>query len=188
MIRLLLKILILGALSSVFVTALYADPGQFHFENDLQEKRFQSLTLELRCPKCQNQSLADSDSEIAMDLKLRVYEMLSQGKSDDEIRNYLIDRYGDFISYRPPVKLATAALWFGPVFIFVIALLLAYWKVASGSNTAKATKANRLNDNALSSQRLAELRRQLDRSQLDSVDEPRAAGGEALTKRENKDV
>ncbi len=153
-------------LSGLAITA-FAETGTFVFENELQEKRFQSLTLELRCPKCQNQSLADSDSEIAQDLKQRVYELLLQGKSDDEIRNYLIERYGDFISYRPPMKLATVTLWFGPAFIFILALGLAYWKVSHGRKT-KGSKADKSSDDFLSSARLVELRHQ-----LESIEQPK---------------
>ena len=68
------------------------DVHNLEFHSEVQQKRFQSLITELRCPKCQNQSLADSDSEIAQDLKLRVYELLMDERSDDEIRNFLIDR------------------------------------------------------------------------------------------------
>lgn len=104
---------------------LHAEVNNYPFANAVEEKRFTSLLVELRCPKCQNQSLADSDAEIAKDLRQRVYDLLQANKSDDEIRNYLIERYGDFVSYRPPVKLSTSILWFGPLLLLVISIFIA---------------------------------------------------------------
>jgi cytochrome c-type biogenesis protein CcmH len=91
----------------------------YAFSSPEQEQRFRALLEELRCPKCQNQNLAGSDAAVAKDLKNRAYELLQQGKSDDEIRQYLIERYGDFISYRPPLRLGTVLLWFGPLFLLL---------------------------------------------------------------------
>lgn len=87
------------------------------------EARYRELLAELRCPKCQNQNLADSDSPIAADLREQVRVLLEEGKSDDEVVAYLVDRYGDFVRYRPAVQSNTLVLWFGPAVLGVLALL-----------------------------------------------------------------
>ncbi len=78
------------------------------------EKRVIKLSEELRCLVCQNQTIADSNAELAVDLRNQVREQLSQGRTEAQILKYMADRYGDFVLYRPPVKSATALLWFGP--------------------------------------------------------------------------
>ncbi len=92
----------------------------YTFPDEVTKIRFQDLTYELRCPKCQNQNLADSNSPIAADLRAEVYDMLLDGKSDMEIMNFMVDRYGDFVLYRPKVNSTTYILWFGPVVFILI--------------------------------------------------------------------
>ena len=87
------------------------------------EKRLATLSAELRCLVCQNQSLADSHAELAIDLKNQVRDMMLAGRTDAEIKAYLTDRYGDFVLYRPPVKSTTLLLWAGPVVLLVLGLL-----------------------------------------------------------------
>jgi cytochrome c-type biogenesis protein CcmH len=96
----------------------------YTFDDVAKEQRFNHLIQVLRCPKCQNNNLADSNSALAIDLKDIIYDQLKAGKSDDEIVNYLKDRYGDFISYRPPLKPSTWIIWFGP---FVVLLLSGFF-------------------------------------------------------------
>ena len=111
----------------VFFSSLsLAEVMTYPFDNELQETRFQSLLNELRCPKCQNQSLADSDAPIAHDLRQKIYELLKEGKSDQEIRDYLIARYGEFITYRPAFHGSNLLLWLGPGLLLLIAMILAY--------------------------------------------------------------
>ena len=85
------------------------------------EQRVLRITEELRCLVCQNQSIADSHAELAVQLKSQVREQLEQGRSDAEIRDYMVQRYGDFVLYRPPVQSSTWLLWFGPVLFLLIA-------------------------------------------------------------------
>jgi len=95
------------------------------FRSPADEMRYRALIDELRCPKCQNTNLAGSDAGLADDLKTRVYEQIQAGKSDSEIRDYLIARYGDFITYKPPLRASTLLLWWGPALLLVgFALLL----------------------------------------------------------------
>lgn len=108
------------------------------FKNPEDESRYRALIEELRCPKCQNQNLAGSDAPIAQDLKQKTYEMIQDGRSDTEIRNYMFERYGDFISYKPPVRPSTWILWFFPPVLLVLLVLGWVYKV----RTKKAVVAN----------------------------------------------
>lgn len=94
----------------------------YAFSDSELEARFRQLNQELRCVVCQNQSLADSNSALAKDLRQEVYDMLQTGQSDDEIKDFLVQRYGDFVLYRPPVKPETWGLWFGPGVILLLVL------------------------------------------------------------------
>ena len=89
------------------------------FKDHAQEVRFQALTRELRCLVCQNENLADSNADLARDLRHEVFDLMQRGKSDDEIKQYLVDRYSDFVLYDPPVKSSTLLLWFGPLAILL---------------------------------------------------------------------
>jgi cytochrome c-type biogenesis protein CcmH len=89
------------------------------FKDHAEEVRFQSLTRELRCLVCQNENLADSNADLARDLRHEVFDLMQQGKSDDQIRQYLVDRYSDFVLYDPPVQTSTLLLWFGPLAILL---------------------------------------------------------------------
>ncbi|HMN79619.1 MAG TPA: cytochrome c-type biogenesis protein CcmH [Burkholderiaceae bacterium] len=87
-----------------------------------QETRLKQLSEELRCLVCQNQSLADSNAELAVDLRNQVRDQIEQGKSDQEIKSYLVQRYGDFVLYKPPVQSNTTLLWFGPFALLAVGL------------------------------------------------------------------
>jgi cytochrome c-type biogenesis protein CcmH len=109
-------------LVSLFLFALIAfaqaiDP--LPFKDHAQEVRFQNLTRELRCLVCQNENLADSNADLARDLRHEVFNLMQQGKSDEEIKQYLVDRYSDFVLYDPPVQGSTLLLWFGPLVILL---------------------------------------------------------------------
>ena len=94
------------------------------FDNQQQEDRFNQLTQELRCLVCQNQNLADSDAQLAHDLRAEVHEMLLAGNSDDEIKQFMVERYGDFVLYRPPVQQNTYLLWLAPLALLLIGALI----------------------------------------------------------------
>ena len=84
------------------------------FEDPEENARYRDLIHSIRCMKCQNQSIADSPIDVAADLRREVREMMAEGQTDDEIKSFLISRYGDFISYQPPLKPSTWLLWAGP--------------------------------------------------------------------------
>lgn len=92
----------------------------YEFESEDERQRYRTLVEELRCPKCQNQNIADSNAPIAMDLRREIFRMLEEGQSNEQIVDYLVDRYGDFVRYKPPVNLKTLALWYGPIAMLVV--------------------------------------------------------------------
>lgn len=94
-----------------------------------EEAQFNHLLKELRCLVCQNQDLADSNAQLAKDLRSQVYQLVQDGKSDTEIYNYLTSRYGDFILFKPPVKAVTWLLWFGP-FVFLMLGFFIFWRTS----------------------------------------------------------
>ncbi|MDJ0889898.1 MAG: cytochrome c-type biogenesis protein CcmH [Gammaproteobacteria bacterium] len=91
------------------------------FDDPEQEARYKRLIAELRCLVCQNQNLADSNADLAKDLRNQTYTMIEAGKSDEEIVTFMVNRYGDFVLYRPPIKTTTFLLWFGPLILVVVA-------------------------------------------------------------------
>ena len=92
----------------------------FEYRSAEEEQRFRHLAAELRCVMCQNQSLADSNAMIAKDLRLELLSLIREGKSDDEIKQFMVSRYTDFVLYKPPMRPSTWLLWFGPLLILVI--------------------------------------------------------------------
>ncbi|MBP0595816.1 cytochrome c-type biogenesis protein CcmH [Paraburkholderia sp. LEh10] len=110
----------------------YAAIDPRDFADDSERERYHELAVELRCPKCQNQSIAESDSPIANDLRGEIHRMLLEGRSDEQIIEFMVARYGDFVLYGPPLSNRTALLWLGPA-----ALLLA------GGATVAVIAANR---------------------------------------------
>ena len=94
------------------------------FENTKHEQRYKKLIDELRCLVCQNQNLADSNSELAQDLRKQVFKMINAGQTDEEIMEFMVTRYGDFVLYRPPFKTTTFLLWLGPFIILIIGFVV----------------------------------------------------------------
>lgn len=92
--------------------------------NDPAEVRLQGIAAELRCLVCQNESIAASRADLAVDLRQQIREQIQAGKTDSEIRTYMVERYGDFVLYRPPLKTTTVLLWFGPLLLLVFGLLI----------------------------------------------------------------
>lgn len=125
----------------------YASIEAVQFDEPELLKRYQGLIAELRCLVCQNQNLADSDADLAKDLRRKTEEMLKEGLSDQQILDYMRERYGDFVLYRPPVNSATSFLWFGPIILLVLAVIGVFLtikqkqKAAAGLNST-ATQAD----------------------------------------------
>jgi cytochrome c-type biogenesis protein CcmH len=90
------------------------------------ERRMMALSQELRCLVCQNQTLADSQADLAADLRQEIRELMQKGQSDEQVKQYLVARYGDFVLYRPPLKPLTWLLWFGPALLLAVGLTALY--------------------------------------------------------------
>lgn len=106
---------LLGLLMLVISGSALATIDVMQFKDEAQEQQFRQLTEQLRCPKCQNNSIADSNSMIATDLRQKVYELMQEGKSQKEIVDYMVARYGNFVTYDPPLTPLTVLLWVMPV-------------------------------------------------------------------------
>jgi cytochrome c-type biogenesis protein CcmH len=123
-----IKIFLLVMLASFSLQVFAVELREF--KDAKEEQRFNALAKELRCLVCQNQSLADSDAELAKDLRNQIHLMLQEGSSNQEISDYMVERYGDFILYNPPVKDTTILLWFGPfIFVSLAAALLIFYLI-----------------------------------------------------------
>ena len=113
--------LVVGLLCS---TLAFARVEVHEFDTPEQEARYSKLIKELRCLVCQNQNIADSNAELAVDLRRKTYEMVRQDKSEDEITGYMVERYGKFVQYDPRLDLETVLLWSGPFLILLIGVTL----------------------------------------------------------------
>jgi cytochrome c-type biogenesis protein CcmH len=112
--------LLLGLVVAPAFAQKASDPTPLQFRDTAEEERFHDLAAELRCVMCQNQSLADSNAQIAVDLRREVLDLMREGRSDREIREFLVARYGEFVLYRPEVEPKTWLLWFGPLLFALI--------------------------------------------------------------------
>jgi cytochrome c-type biogenesis protein CcmH len=104
-------------------TESFARIEPLEFNSEVERARFRSLTAELRCTVCQNESLAESDAPLARDLRREIYHMIQDGRSDIEIRDFMVQRYGDFVLYRPPFAAHTLLLWVGPLILLLGSLI-----------------------------------------------------------------
>jgi cytochrome c-type biogenesis protein CcmH len=114
---------LLLALASTAWHGLHAGDARPLAEDELTEKRLVAIASELRCLVCQNESLAGSNAELAVDLRREIRTLISDGRSDAEVLEFMVSRYGDFVRYRPPLKGSTLLLWFGPGVLFIVGLV-----------------------------------------------------------------
>ena len=155
-IQLLLLLLIFagGPALGVIETYEFTDAGL--------ELRYQELSAELRCPKCQNQNIADSNAPIAQDLRKLLHQQLEEGATDEEILDYMVARYGEFVRYRPRFSGATAVLWLAPVLLLLAGLVVAILTLRSRRGGAAAAP------NELSAQEQQQLQEILGKTEKDS--------------------
>jgi cytochrome c-type biogenesis protein CcmH len=116
--------LLLALLAAPAFAEPLGDPTPLHYRSVVEEARFHALTAELRCVQCQNQSLADSNAQIAHDLRREVLDLMQQGRSDAQIKQFLVERYGEFVLYRPQLEQRTWLLWFGPLALLLIGVAI----------------------------------------------------------------
>jgi cytochrome c-type biogenesis protein CcmH len=114
--------LFIFAVLGSFCSLALATEDKFHFDSPEKSALFLDLTKELRCPKCQNQNIADSDAMIAVDLKRKVFELLQKGHDRQQVIDFMKQRYGDFVYYQPPVNPMTIWLWLLPILFVFVAL------------------------------------------------------------------
>ena len=121
------KLLLLTVLFSLLVSfSINAQIDTFQFDTDEQQQRFRRLSNELRCPLCQNTNLTGSTGGVAEDLRREVHRMIMDNWTDAEIEQFMFDRYGDFIFYRPRLRAETVLLWFGPIIFLLLGAWVAY--------------------------------------------------------------
>lgn len=136
--------------------AAYAAVDTFEFETDEQQRRFRRMSDEFRCPMCQNTSLTGSNGGVAEDLRREIYLMIMDGKTDEEIEQFMFERYGDFVFYRPRLMWQTLLLWFGPLLF----LLLGGWIIVGIVRRAQQNKVQE--QVVLNEEEQARLRKLLD--------------------------
>jgi cytochrome c-type biogenesis protein CcmH len=120
-------------------TTVYAQVDTFAFETDEQQRRFRRLSDELRCPMCQNTNLTGSSGGTAEDLRREIHRMIVGGMTDQEIEQFMFERYGDFIFYKPRLRAETVFLWFGPLLFLLIGAMVAFgiWRKARTVDTVE---------------------------------------------------
>ncbi|MCZ7835834.1 cytochrome c-type biogenesis protein [Atlantibacter hermannii] len=129
----------------------FAAIDTYQFKDEAQEQQFRELTAQLRCPKCQNNSIADSNAMIASDMRQKVYELQQQGQTQQQIIDYMVARYGNFVTYEPPITPGTIVLWLLPALFILGGIIVVVRRARTGQQAA----AQPLND--LEQQRLKQL-------------------------------
>ena len=144
MVRLLLAVMIFWSAQSLAVIETY------EFSSPDLESRYKALSQELRCPKCQNQNIADSNAPISRDLRAIVHEQLEAGATDEEIIDFLVDRYGEFVRYRPGMDANTLWLWSAPLILLVMAVAVVVTQIRKDRDgqtiSSNAERANKLRE------------------------------------------
>ena len=144
MVRLLLSLMIFWSAQSLAVIETY------EFSTPDLELRYKALSQELRCPKCQNQNIADSNAPISRDLRAIVHEQLEAGATNEEIIDFLVDRYGEFVRYRPGMDSNTLWLWSAPLILLVMAVAVVLTQIRKDGDrqtiSSNAERANRLRE------------------------------------------
>lgn len=134
-----MKFLLMTLLTALLSFQALAAIDTYPFKNEAQEQQFRQLTAQLRCPKCQNNSIADSNSMIAADMRKKVWQLMEQGQSNQQITDYMVARYGNFVTYEPPVTLATLILWLLPA-CFVLGGALVIFRLSRRPRAAQETE------------------------------------------------
>jgi len=155
-----LKPLLLLLLIGLFITPARAAIEAYEFDSPEMEADYNQLVDELRCLVCQNQNLAGSDADLAQDLRRETYEMLQQGKSQQEVIEFMVARYGDFVLYRPQFKSSTYLLWLGPFLLLVVVLVVVLRRLRAAAKPVE-----------VGAEALADARNLLERDEPDKKEE-----------------
>ncbi len=155
-----MKPLLLLLLIGLFITPARAAIEAYEFDSPEMEADYNQLVDELRCLVCQNQNLAGSDADLAQDLRRETYEMLQQGKSQQEVIEFMVARYGDFVLYRPQFKSSTYLLWLGPFLLLVVVLVVVLRRLRAAAKPVE-----------VGAEALADARNLLERDEPDKKEE-----------------
>jgi len=156
-------------------TTASAQVDTFEFETDEQLQRFRTLSNELRCPMCQNTNLSGSTGGVAEDLRREVHRMIVEGMSDSEIEQFMFERYGDFIFYRPRLRAETVLLWFGPIIFLGIGGFIAFGIVRNARRKTEGEAGNGIPNSNGGSEGSSENSEHSPKSELAEVDKARLA-------------
>ena len=143
----------------LFLTALLFSSVAFsaidalNFSSPQQESDYHQLTQSLRCPQCQNNNIADSNATIAVDMRGKVFELLQEGKSKNDVVDYMVERYGNFVTYDPPITASTLVLWIAPLLLVLLGVVFLLRRKPKAQSAVKSQDVLTDEDNA----RLAEL-------------------------------
>ncbi len=146
-----------AALAFLFNAQVYAQAELAPFDQPEQRELYQEMLAELRCLVCQNQNLADSNADLARDLRTKTEEMVRAGNSREQIIGYMVSRYGDFVLYRPPFKSTTVVLWLSPFALLLLIIFIAWRKTRPGAGSSHSQPV-------LSDEQLQRAKSLLDRS------------------------
>lgn len=152
----------------LFLLILLAGTSQaaievYEFSDDSHRLRYKDVGGQLRCPKCENQSIADSDSPSAYDMRQELYRLLEEGKNDQQIFDFMVDRFGDYVLYNPPMRRDTWLLWYFPPALVLLGLLLAFFLVKSRKKANPAVKMS-VSERQLRIQKILELEQNTDQT------------------------
>jgi cytochrome c-type biogenesis protein CcmH len=153
-----LPALLLGMMLSI---SAFAAIDTYQFSSPAQEQEYRDITAQLRCPKCQNTNIAASDSIIAADMRTKVFQLLQQGQNKQQIVDYMVARYGNFVTYEPPVTPSTFILWLGPVLVVIIGAAMIFMRSRRGEVRLQNTTEEMSEQER---QRLAQLLKDSDRN------------------------
>lgn len=132
-------LMLIACIALLVSGSIWADAERITFKNAQSEADYTALVNELRCLVCQNQTIADSDADLAKDLRAKVYNMVEGGQTQDEVIDYMTTRYGDFVLYRPAFKTKTLLLWLGPIVFLLLAIFFVIRWVRSQATSTPST-------------------------------------------------
>ncbi|EGF13091.1 MULTISPECIES: cytochrome c-type biogenesis protein [Haemophilus] len=137
----------------LFSSAAFSAIDALNFSSPQQESDYHQLTQSLRCPQCQNNNIADSNATIAVDMRGKVFELLQEGKSKNDVVDYMVARYGNFVTYDPPITASTLVLWIAPLLLVLLGVVFLLRRKPKTQSAVKSQEILTDEDNA----RLAEL-------------------------------
>lgn len=137
----------------LFSSVAFSSIDALNFSSPQQESDYHQLTQSLRCPQCQNNNIADSNATIAVDMRGKVFELLQEGKSKNDVVDYMVARYGNFVTYDPPMTASTLVLWIAPLLLVLLGVVFLLRRKPKAQSAVKSQDILTDEDNA----RLAEL-------------------------------